>query len=149
MSSEQRHVPEVGTRLGYLLKHAGLLLEEQHAKTLAPFGIDGRELGILLVIAGREPSSQQEVARRLGVDRSTMVALLDALEARHLVTRQPDPADRRRNVVALTKKGDAVVRRATAASDEAEAAVLSALKPQDAERLRALLATIVTATPAG
>jgi DNA-binding MarR family transcriptional regulator len=44
-------------------------------------------LAVLLVLAGREPASQRQAATRLGIDRTTMVALLDALENKGLVTR--------------------------------------------------------------
>ena len=96
---------EVTSRLGYLLKHAQLQLGELTSAALAPYGLSGRELAVLLSLAGGEPASQQEAAQRLGVDRTTMVALLDALEAKGLVTRHPHAGDRRRNVVELTPAG--------------------------------------------
>ena len=91
--------PELGRRLGYLLKHAQHRMGELTAKALTPYGIDGRELGVLLVLASHEPASQQQAAQRLGIDRTTMVALLDTLEGKGLVARHPHADDRRRNVV--------------------------------------------------
>ena len=41
---------QAGRRLGYLFKHAGLLMSELNDAVLAPFGIEPRELGILIVI---------------------------------------------------------------------------------------------------
>src|ERR1700744_1201527 len=102
MSSDSGPGPEMSSRLGYLFKHAGMRLAELNEKALAPYGIDARELGILLLLAGHEPASQQQGAQRLGVDRITMVALLDTLEAKGLVSRHPHTEDRRRNVVELT-----------------------------------------------
>jgi hypothetical protein len=66
-------------------------------EALAPFGIDPREPGILLVIASHEPGSQQQAAQRLGIDRTSMVARIDALEDKDLVTRQPHAKDRARS----------------------------------------------------
>ena len=132
-------------RLGYLFKHAAMRLQELHAQALAPFGIDARELGVLIVLASHEPASQQQVAQRLGVDRTTMVALLDTLEDRGLVFRRPHQQDRRRNVVDLTDHGRDTLRRATQASDEAERALLVPLSPQDQQRLRDALRLIVAA----
>jgi DNA-binding MarR family transcriptional regulator len=95
---------------------------------------------VLLVLAGQEtPPSQQHAAARLGVDRTTMVGFLDALEGRGLVARRPDPGDRRRNVVVLTGHGTDTLRRATAASDEAERRFLAPLAAADAARFRAAL----------
>ncbi|MEV6833778.1 MarR family transcriptional regulator [Streptomyces sp. NPDC051133] len=63
--------------------------------------MDARELAVLAVLAAGRPLSQLQAARRLGVDRTTMVALVDALEGKGLVERhrsalpgQPDAARR-------------------------------------------------------
>jgi DNA-binding MarR family transcriptional regulator len=133
----------VGGRLGYLLKHAGMLLTERHERALAAWRIDARELGVLMVIDSYEPASQQQVAERLGVDRTTMVAVLDTLEAQGLLSRRPDPLDRRRNVVELTAAGQTVLTAATAASDRAEADLLAPLSDDEAATLRDLLARVV------
>jgi DNA-binding MarR family transcriptional regulator len=131
--------PELTTRLGYLLKHVQERLREQSAAALAPYGLDGRELAVLLVLASNEPASQQQAARRLGVDRTTMVALLDALEAKDLVTRHPHAEDRRRNVVELTATGRDTLRHATRASDAAERQFLAPLSTPAARQFREAL----------
>ncbi len=132
-----------GRRLGYLLKHAARLISERNDAALAPLRIDGRELGVLIVIDSHEPASQQQVAQRIGVDRTTMVAMLDALETKGLVSRRPDPEDRRRNVVALTAAGQDVLHRGTAASDMAETELLAPLSEAEGELVRELLERIV------
>jgi DNA-binding MarR family transcriptional regulator len=134
--------PELSGRLGHLLKHAQLRLAELNAQALAPFGISGRELAVLLVLAGQEAASQQQAAARLGVDRTTMVAFLDTLEDKELVARRADPDDRRRNVVVLTPKGADTLREATAASDAAERRFLAPLAAADAGRFRAALQAV-------
>jgi DNA-binding MarR family transcriptional regulator len=130
-------------RLAYLFKHAERLMSELHVKALAPFNIHARDLGVLLVIDRFEPASQQQVAERLGVDRTTMVAIIDALEAKGIIARRPDAQDRRRNVVELTPAGQDILRRATAASDAAEAELLAPLAPEEGEQLRDLLARVL------
>jgi DNA-binding MarR family transcriptional regulator len=132
-------VPALAGRLGYLLKHAQLRMAELNAAALAPFGITGRELAVLLAIDSQAPLSQQEAARRLGVDRTTMVALIDELEGKQLVQRRQDPADRRKNVVALTPAGRGTLRKAGKASDEAELRFLTALTGDEAAQLREAL----------
>ena len=135
--------PELSRRLGYLLKHAQLLMAELNAKALAPYGLNGREVAVLLVIADREPTSQQQAAQRLGIDRTTMVAMLDTLEGKGLVSRHPDADDRRRNVVELTDAGKDTLRRAAKASDDAERQFLAPLSAQAAEQLRESLQALV------
>jgi DNA-binding MarR family transcriptional regulator len=122
--------PELAGRLGYLLKHAQL-------------GLSGRELAVLTVLAGDEPASQQQAAQRLGVDRTTMVALVDALEGKGLVQRHADAADRRRNVVELTAAGRDTLHRAGEAAAEAERRFLAPLSPRDAQQLKAALLTVI------
>ncbi len=134
--------PAVGGRLGYLLKHAQLRLAEFTAPALAPFGITGRELAVLITIDDPVPQSQQDVAGRLGVDRTTMVALIDTLQDKGLVERLPDPADRRRNVIALTGAGTSTMTGAIAASDDAERRFLSGLSAAEVASLRAALRVI-------
>lgn len=131
--------PRASHRLGYLLKHAMVRMEALNASALAPLGIDTRELGVMFLIGDHEPTSQQQSAQRLGVDRTTMVALIDTLEHKGLVTRHPDADDRRRNVVVLTDAGRDVVRQATKASSEAERTFLSPLTAEAADDLRTAL----------
>ncbi|MFD5827893.1 MarR family winged helix-turn-helix transcriptional regulator [Lentzea sp. NPDC060358] len=129
--------------LAYLLKHATLKLTASTDAALAPLGIDGKDFGALRVLAHREPSSQLQVAQTLGIDRTTMVALLDVLERKGIVTRRPDPADRRRNVVELTEQGLRTYDAAQAAYLEAESAFLAGLSRTAADQLRRTLRTIV------
>jgi DNA-binding MarR family transcriptional regulator len=144
-SSEEDLGPQLSVRLTYLLKRALLELEDLHVEHLAPSGLNGRELAVLLLLDGREPESQQQAAARLRVDRTTMVALLDGLERQGLLVRQPDPEDRRRNVVALTEAGRRTLREAKAASDEAERLLLDGLTTAEARQLRDLLGRVAVA----
>ncbi|MGF7234807.1 MAG: MarR family winged helix-turn-helix transcriptional regulator [Frankia sp.] len=133
----------LANRLGYLLKHAQLRLAELGASALAPFGINGRECAVLIVIDDAPPLSQLELARRMGVDRTTMVALIDDLETKALVTRHPAPHDRRKNVVALTDLGRNTLLEARSAHDRAEQRFLDGLTEQDAGHLRRILLAII------
>jgi DNA-binding MarR family transcriptional regulator len=135
-------LPALAGRLGYLLKHAQLQLAELTASAMAPFGITGRQLAVLIAVDSRAPLSQQEVARRLGVDRTTMVLLIDELENKGLVQRRRDPDDRRKNVVVLTDAGRATLREASRASDEAERLFLGPLSGDKATQLRRALRAI-------
>lgn len=129
--------------LGYLLKHASQRLAALTDEVLAPWGIDGKDFGALRVLAHREPASQLQVAQTLGIDRTTMVTVLDALERKGVVTRRPDPADRRRNVVELTEQGVRTYEAARVAHAEAEAAFLARISPSAAGQLRRTLRTLV------
>ncbi|GAA2605575.1 MarR family winged helix-turn-helix transcriptional regulator [Paractinoplanes durhamensis] len=135
--------PRVAGRLGYLLKHAQMQYAELTTEAMRPHGITGRQCAVLTAIDDQEPQSQQEVARRLDLDRTTMVALIDELEAKGLVSRSPAPDDRRKNVVALTALGRGTLTAALAATTEAENTFLAPLSRSDAEAFRRLLAAVV------
>jgi DNA-binding MarR family transcriptional regulator len=135
-------LPALAVRLGYLLKHARERLGELTAEALAPFGVTGRQVAVLIAVDDRVPLSQQEVARRLGVDRTTMVALIDELEDLGLVRRRQDLADRRRNVVALTPAGTATLAGASQATQDAERRFLSSLSEAQAAGFRTALAEV-------
>jgi DNA-binding MarR family transcriptional regulator len=129
----------LATRLGYLLKHVQQDLMRAAGPVLAEFGIDGREAAVLAVLAAGPPLSQQEAAGRLGVDRTTMVALIDELEAKGLVDRQRSGADRRVNLIVLTDAGQRCARDAGRARDDIERAFLAPLgEDRSREFVRAL-----------
>ncbi len=146
---EREPVPPVGDRFGYLLKHARERMAALSAEALRPFGVSGREVAVLTVLATGSPPSQLEAAQRLALDRTTMVALIDGLEAKALVTRGPDPSDRRRNIVSLTAAGRSTLAAATRATDEAERAFLAPLETADRERFRRMLQAVVAGEAAG
>jgi len=130
-------------RLGYLLKHANLRLAQHTGPALEPYGVDGRELAVLHVLDEADPLSQQEAARRLRIDRTTMVALIDTLEGKKLVSRRPHPDDRRKNMVELTPRGRDTLRDGGQAVEEAERAFLAKLPADDAALLRELLDKLI------
>ena len=137
---------EVGNRLTYLFKRAHVDLAALHEELLAPFGISAGELAVLMLIYAREPESQQQVARRLGIDRTTMVELIDVLEDKGLVARRPDTADRRRKVIQLTATGKTILPKATQASDQAEQQLLADLDESERIMLRTLMRRITAAS---
>ena len=143
LASTPLPAPELAGRLGYLLTHAQLGLAELTAAALEPCGLTGRELAVLTVLASGEPASQQQAAQRLGVDRTTMVGLVDVLEDKGLVQRHAHAEDRRRNVVELTEAGRDTLHRAGQAAQGAESRFLAPLSRADAQRLKAALLAVI------
>ncbi|BCJ55199.1 MarR family transcriptional regulator [Actinoplanes sp. NBRC 14428] len=144
MSTEPSTTADPHEVLGYLLKHANLKLTALADAALEPLGIDSKDFGTLRVLAHREPASQLQVAQTLGIDRTTMVALLDALERKGIITRRPDPTDRRRNVVELTDQGLRTYDAAQEAYAKAESTFLAAISPTATSQFRRTLRTLLT-----
>ena len=154
-SGESERLPAAATsagltdRLGYLLKQVQAGFSEVHTQALGELRINGRELAVLAVLAGPETPSQQQAALRLGVDRTTMVDLVDSLELKQLVERRPDPLDRRRNLVQLTAEGRRVLQDGNRASRQAEDRFLAGLDPAEAKFFRTTLQRLLAKPAAG
>lgn len=142
MSSDPGAPSAVTRRLGYLLKHAQARLAELAEPLYEPLGVTGRQLALLTLFGDGPAQSQQDGAARLGIDRTTMVALVDELESKGLVRREVAPGDRRKRLVRLTSEGEWVRHTGEVATREAEARLLAPLG-DDAERLRAALHRVV------
>ena len=103
---------------------------------LDPAGPQRVHYALLASLAEFGAHSQAELARRIGVDRSDMVALVNELEQQGLVVRSPDPEDRRRNAVTLTAAGRRVM---ASMQRQVEKAQEELLEPLDAEERRTLV----------
>src|SRR5215472_11874959 len=64
------------------------------------------DFAVLAALEEYGPLSQADIGRRLGLDRNDVNGILNRLEGERQVTRQADPADRRRNIVTLTNAGE-------------------------------------------
>lgn len=134
-------------RLSFLLKRTYALLEAAIESELARLGINGREFAVLTLIDAEGPASQQRLAGRIGVDRTTMVALIDALEEKRLVTRRRDPSNRRAYVLEATAGGRKTLRHALEAVELAEQELLSPLSVVESATLTRALQRLVQAGP--
>jgi DNA-binding MarR family transcriptional regulator len=74
------------------------------------YPLERAEFLILRTLSENGPMNVGALARALLLDDSTMTRQAAALEAKGLVTREPDPADRRAGLVAATAKGEATMR---------------------------------------
>lgn len=90
-------------------------------------------------LARRHPDTQLALARAIGHDKTRLIALLDELERAGLITRKPDPADRRVRKVRLTAAGEAGRAAVQAGIRLMEAEFLGDLSAAEQGALRAVL----------
>jgi MarR family transcriptional regulator, organic hydroperoxide resistance regulator len=81
------------------------LVAAQFAATVAELDLAPAQARALHELERDRPISMRELAERLKSDPSNLTGLIDRLEARGLVARQPDPTDRRIKGLALTTAG--------------------------------------------
>jgi|SRR3954468_24020183 DNA-binding MarR family transcriptional regulator len=128
---------------GYLLLKAGTQFHGVIDETLGAVDLTGRQFLVLTFAGGAEPLSQLELSRRLHVDPTIVVGLLDDLEERGLVSRTRDPADRRRHRIELTGSGRRAQARAAKAVAAAELEFLAPLSAADRKELRGMLLEVM------
>lgn len=106
-----------------------------------------RQLVALSLLHEHGPLSQQALGEALTLDPSNVVGLLNELEERGLVTRQRDPADRRRHIVSLSPAGQAELAATGGQLTAVEDDVLRALSPAERATLYELLQRAVGGAP--
>ncbi len=134
--------PSLAIWTGYLMSRAAQQCRELFQSLAAPLGVGPRQFGVLAVLGEGRALSQVEIGERLGVDRNTIVLLLDELEAAGFVRRERDPHDRRAHLVTLTEAGQTVLAQATELARQTNDEVLSPLSPAERSALHALLSRL-------
>src|SRR5256885_11618342 len=100
--SAENHVADLAGQLFFRLWRAS---HTRVAARLESVGLTPALFGLLNVLGAREGAIQQELGSAMGIDPSTMVSLIDELEAAGLAKRRPHPRDRRAREVLITAKG--------------------------------------------
>ena len=91
-----------------LLELSRTHLRERLAVTIAAFDLSVAQAHALQVLEPGRPLPMRDLAGRLHCDASNITGIVDRLEARGLVERQPAPGDRRVKALVVTDKGVAL-----------------------------------------
>ena len=132
-------------RVGYLfakLHHKWSLVSVAVLRD-AGLGLAGVHMGALSVIEAIGPISQQELGEYIKKDRTSIVSIVDELEAEGLLERHRNPADRRAYALQPTEKGRDWLRRAMPVFADAEDDLLSMLDAGEREVLLDLLQRVL------
>ncbi|MFC9295053.1 MarR family winged helix-turn-helix transcriptional regulator [Streptomyces sp. NPDC057011] len=86
---------------------------------------------VLLGLDDEPVRTQAALARDIGADKTRIIGVLDDLEERGLIRRQPDPADRRARVLSLTPEGRRVREAVQSAIQQREEQLLARLPEED------------------
>jgi MarR family transcriptional regulator, lower aerobic nicotinate degradation pathway regulator len=111
-------------------------------------GLSVIQLRLLGVLRDRTPT-MNELARLLGLDKSSVTGLVDRAERRGLVARVPSTADRRAILVSLTDRGRSLAFAGAARFDEDISQLLQRLPPSSRDNLSRLISRLLVAHAAG
>ncbi|GAA3099528.1 MarR family transcriptional regulator [Pseudonocardia yunnanensis] len=122
---EQRH--DLGAAFARLTR----MMIEAETPVLRAHDVEMWDYAVLSALEEGAVPTQSELAAAVGRDKTRLIPILDRLEARGLLRRTPDPADRRNRVVALTEEGRELVRSCRAGIRGVEAEVLAVIDPDE------------------
>lgn len=129
--------PELDTAdkhiIGRIIRLAAIY-QARFAEAYAPLGINESDFGVLAAL--RRAGSPFELtptllARNMMMTSGGMTATLDRVERKGLITRAPNPADRRGSLVRLTDDGLRVIDQAMVVHTEVEHALVEVLSAQE------------------
>jgi DNA-binding MarR family transcriptional regulator len=129
-------------RPAFLLAQVGAHAASQFAERLGVLELTPPDVGILRLLRVAAGPSQQELAAKLQIHPSRLVAILDNLEKRGLVERRSNPDDRRLYSLHLTKDGGELLERIGKVAREHQDALLAALSREERNELTTLLLRI-------
>ena len=98
---------------------------------LVALGLSMWAYSVLLHLVETPIRTQAALAGAIGADKTRIIAVLDDLEARELLRRRPDPADRRARLLSLTPEGRRLRDAARSAIREVEERLLDRLPAED------------------
>jgi len=132
---------------GYLLARLGESSRRRFHKALEPEGLHPRHFGVMTMVAAQPGMSQQQLHDKTGIDPSSMVAVIDELEAAGVAERRPHPEDRRARTIFLTERGEQTLQRVRALAGELQRELFGALTADELRTLHALLRKLAGSAP--
>ncbi len=139
--------PEVAEFTGQLVFQLWRASHTRMADALKSIGLTPPLFALLNVLGAREGAIQHEIGSAMGIDRSTMVVLIDELEVARLAERRAHRTDRRAREVLITPKGRRLLQRARRMALEVEGEVLRGLSEGERRELLRLLRRALSAAP--
>lgn len=129
---------------GHLIRRAQQVHQAVWARDVSA-DVSSVQYAALAVLERRPGASQAELGAELSLDRSTIADLVSRMIRRGLLTREQDPADRRRKVLTLTDAGREAYAALVPRVDAIEPIVTGGLSAAERSELRRLLRTVLAA----
>jgi DNA-binding MarR family transcriptional regulator len=133
---------------GYLLAFIAERSTARFERALAPEGVKAKHAAVLALVDAEGPLSQRELCRRLGIDKSPMVGLINDLERLGYASRRQADGDRRAQAIHLTSAGRRVLARTVEFGERENARTFGVLDDEERAQLHALLRRVAEASAA-
>ena len=147
MTTQPSAEPPVTEFAGQLFFRLWRATHTRTAEMLGSVDLTPALFALLNVIAAREGAIQQELGAALGIDRSTMVSLIDQLESAGLARRRQSASDRRAREIVITPRGRRLLQRARGLISQVEDEVFAGLTADERHELLTLLRRALVAAP--
>jgi DNA-binding MarR family transcriptional regulator len=127
--------------LGFIIYRTALALKSALQRSFKEHGyeITGEQWAIIRHLWQADGLSQREIAEQTAKDKPNITRMLDALEKKRLIFRQPDPRDRRKYCIYLTKEGRQLHDRLIPLTQELRRRVTHNLDPRELDLIKATL----------
>ncbi|WP_227996047.1 MarR family winged helix-turn-helix transcriptional regulator [Glycomyces albidus] len=129
--------------MGTALVRTAFLVDAVYADSVRHFDLTVQQAQLICILMAR-PYGMFELAKTLGLAKSSITGLVDRCEKRDLVRREPDPGDGRASRVALTAKGAQLADEFHDETTRRIAELPLALSESERATLVALLSKVVT-----
>jgi len=137
--------PDFRRSFGTLIAHTARQWRRAVDRELEPYGLtEATWLPLLRVSRAREPMHQKDLAESLSLDGSSVVRLLDNLQAKGLIERR-EGSDRRAKAIHLTHLGETTVERVEGISRRVRERALAVVSDDDLEKVSRILDQVCSA----
>ena len=135
--------PSVDSEITWLLHRAAQRMRAATGEQAEKRGIQLRDHIVLSALHKTPNLTQVELAKALGLDKTTLMSQLDRLERMGLVVRRNDARDRRARIPEITDAGNALRANVASACDNVETAVLATFSRDQVQVFRRMLIEII------
>lgn len=115
-------------------------MRTQSERALSDSGIGFPEQLVLMTLLANGALNQEAIASRLDLDKGAIAKTIAKLESKGLVTRQPNPEDKRQKIVEATPQADGIAQAMERTLDSLNKSIFAGLTPDEVNQACVLLA---------
>ena len=135
------HPPQIDP-IGYLIGDVSRMIRTVYDRRVEPLGLTRAQWRVMTRLNRMKGCTQTELAIALEIEKPTLGKLIERLEAKGWVKRQPDLDDARSKIVCLTPAARPVLEEMQSEAEKVVMAIFAGVSQDDAKRLHRTLNNI-------